>query len=210
MSANILITGGAGFLGSVMIPELLKQGHRVKVVDNLLYGQHTLFSLCADPNFDFVRGDAREESLMKELVAEADVVIPLAAIVGAPSCKADPWLATSINLEAIQLINRLRSNKQLVVYPTTDSGMRSAPTPSSAPSLQPRSSLPSTSASASTSKPNSPARARVPFPSSITASKPSRNSSKCLRPRFVSPSRSRFCFLFSRARYRPIRQPLLR
>jgi len=122
MSANILITGGAGFLGSVMIPELLAKGHKVKVVDNLMYGQHTLFSLCADPNFDFVRGDAREESLMKELVAEADVLIPLAAIVGAPGCKADPWLATSVNLEAIQLINRLRSNQQLVVYPTTNSG----------------------------------------------------------------------------------------
>jgi len=120
--SKILITGGAGFLGSVMIPELLSRGHQVKVIDNLMYGQHTLFSFCADPNFEFVLGDAREEALLREHIKDADVLIPLAAIVGAPGCKRDPWLATSVNLEAIQLLNKIRSKQQLVVYPTTNSG----------------------------------------------------------------------------------------
>ena len=122
MSAKILLTGGAGYLGSVMVPELLAAGHHVKVLDNLMYGQHTLFHLCAHPNFDFVFGDARDESTMRELVKEADVLLPLAAIVGAPACDRDPWLGESVNLGAVQLINRLRSPNQLVVYPTTNSG----------------------------------------------------------------------------------------
>ena len=122
MSAKILLTGGAGYLGSVLAPELLAAGHRVKVLDNLMYGQHTLFHLCSHPGFDFVFGDARDESTMRELVKEADVLLPLAAVVGAPACDRDPWLGESVNLGAIQLINRLRSPRQLVVYPTTNSG----------------------------------------------------------------------------------------
>ncbi len=122
MSTKILLTGGAGYLGSVLVPALLAEGHQVKVVDSLLYGQHTLFHLCSHPGFDFVYGDAREESLMRELVKDADVLLPLAAIVGAPACDRDPWLGRSVNLEAVQLINRLRSPRQLVVFPTTNSG----------------------------------------------------------------------------------------
>ena len=116
------MTGGAGYLGCEMIPALLRAGHEVTVVDNLMYGQHVLFNLCAEPGFDFVRGDARDERLMAELVPKADVILPLACIVGAPACDRDPWLATSVNLEAVQLVNRLRSPSQLVVYPTTNSG----------------------------------------------------------------------------------------
>ena len=119
---NILITGGAGYLGSVMCQRLLEEGHRVTVLDNLTYGAGSLFHLCADPAFDFVTGDARDESALAPLLKDADVVIPLAAVVGAPACDRDPWLATSVNLEAIQLLNRLRSQDQLVVYPTTNSG----------------------------------------------------------------------------------------
>ena len=116
------MTGGAGYLGCEMIPALLGAGHEVRVVDNLMYGQHTLFHLCAEPGFDFVRGDARDERLMAELVPQADVILPLACIVGAPACDRDPWLATAVNLEAVQLVNRLRSPSQLVIYPTTNSG----------------------------------------------------------------------------------------
>jgi len=116
------MTGGAGYLGCEMIPALLRAGHEVCVVDNLMYGQHTLFHLCAEPGFDFVRGDARDEQLMAELVPQADVILPLACIVGAPACDRDPWLATAVNLEAVRLVNRLRSPSQLVVYPTTNSG----------------------------------------------------------------------------------------
>ncbi|MEM7204409.1 MAG: NAD(P)-dependent oxidoreductase [Planctomycetota bacterium] len=120
--SKILLTGGAGYLGSIMIGRLLEEGHEVMVVDSLLYGQHTLFHYCANPKFDFVHGDARDEALMQRLVKDADVILPLAAIVGAPGCKRDPWLATSVNLEAVQLVNRLRSKDQLVVFPTTNSG----------------------------------------------------------------------------------------
>jgi nucleoside-diphosphate-sugar epimerase len=87
-----------------------------------MYGQHSLFHLCANPAFDFIEGDVRNEDLMQRLIKEADVIIPLAAIVGAPACKRDPWLTTSVNLEAVQLINRLRSPQQLVIYPNTNSG----------------------------------------------------------------------------------------
>lgn len=122
MSARVLVTGGAGYLGSEMVPALLAQGHKVTVVDNLMYGQHTLFHLCSNPDFEFVFGDARDESLMAEQVQAADVIIPLACIVGAPACDRDPWLASSVNLEAVQMVNRLRGPSQLVIYPTTNSG----------------------------------------------------------------------------------------
>jgi nucleoside-diphosphate-sugar epimerase len=94
----------------------------VTSVDSLVYKQHGPFHLCANPCFEFVRGDARDEGLMKRLIAHADVLVPLAAIVGAPACDLDPLLARSVNLDAIRLLNKLRSPKQLVVYPTTNSG----------------------------------------------------------------------------------------
>jgi len=119
---KVLVTGGAGYLGSVLCERLLDGGHEVVVIDNLMYQQQTLFHLCANPDFDFMVGDARNESLMTDLVKRADVIIPLAAVVGAPACDRDPWLARSVNLEAIRLINRLRSPRQLVIYPNTNSG----------------------------------------------------------------------------------------
>jgi nucleoside-diphosphate-sugar epimerase len=122
MSLRILITGGAGYLGSILTEHLLRAGHRVTVVDSLIFGQSPLFHLCADPNFEFVRGDARDERLMSSLVPDADVIIPLACLVGAPLCDRDPWTARSVNLDAVRLVNRLRSPRQLVVFPTTNSG----------------------------------------------------------------------------------------
>lgn len=122
MKQNVLITGGAGYLGSILTEHLLAQGCRVTVLDSLIYGEQNLNHLCADPRFDFVRGDARDESVLQPLLRQADVVIPLAAIVGAPACDLDPYLATSVNREAIALICRLRSREQLVIYPTTNSG----------------------------------------------------------------------------------------
>jgi nucleoside-diphosphate-sugar epimerase len=111
-----------GYLGSILCEHLLDAGHQVTTVDNLMYGQNSLFHLCANPRFEFVFGDARDERLMKDLVGKADVLIPLAAVVGATACDRDPWLATSVNLEAVRMINSLRSRDQLVVYPTTNSG----------------------------------------------------------------------------------------
>jgi nucleoside-diphosphate-sugar epimerase len=122
MAERVLVTGGAGYLGSILCEHLLDAGYRVTVVDSLMYGQSSLFHLCAHPDFEFVRGDVREEDFMQRLVKETDIIIPLAAIVGAPACKRDPWLAKSVNLEAVQLINRVRSPQQLVIYPTTNSG----------------------------------------------------------------------------------------
>lgn len=119
---RVLVTGGAGYLGSVLCEHLLDAGYQVTVVDNLIYQQHGLFHLCANPRFQFVFGDARDEDLMRRLIKNADVLIPLAAIVGAPACDLDAGMAKSVNLEAILSLNRLRSSNQLVVYPTTNSG----------------------------------------------------------------------------------------
>ena len=122
MSARILVTGGAGYLGSVLCERLLDAGFQVTAIDHLLYGQANLFHLCANLNFEFIVGDARDEALMARCVREADVIIPLAAVVGAPACDRDPLLTRSVNLDAIRLVNRLRSAGQLVLYPTTNSG----------------------------------------------------------------------------------------
>ncbi len=122
MTINVLVTGGAGYLGSILCEHLLNGGYRVTVIDSLIYGQNSLFHFCANPAFNFIMGDVRDEETMHPLIKEADVIIPLAAIVGAPACKRDPWRAKSINLEAIQLVNRLRSPQQLVIYPNTNSG----------------------------------------------------------------------------------------
>ena len=122
MKPHVLITGGAGYLGSILTEHLLAAGHRVTVVDNLLYSQTPLFHLCANPNFDFVFADARDERVIDDLVKKSDVIFPLACIVGAPACDRDPIQASSINLDAIRLILRLRSKNQLLVYPTTNSG----------------------------------------------------------------------------------------
>lgn len=122
MAINVLITGGAGYLGSVLCEHLLNKKYQVTVVDNLIYGECNLFHFCSNPNFDFVYGDVRNENLMKNLLINADVIIPLAAIVGAPACDRDPLMAKTINLDAILMINKLRSSSQSIVYPTTNSG----------------------------------------------------------------------------------------
>src|SRR5579871_1511603 len=122
MGNKILVTGGAGYLGSILCEHLLAAGHKVTAIDSLMYLQPSLFHLCANHDFNFVFGDVRDERLMAPLIKDADVLIPLACIVGAPACDRDPISARSINVDAIKLVNRLRSKEQLVVYPTTNSG----------------------------------------------------------------------------------------
>jgi nucleoside-diphosphate-sugar epimerase len=117
-----LITGGAGYVGSILTEHLLRCGDKVTAVDTLMYGDHCLFQFCEDQNYEFVFGDARDERIMKGLVAKADVIIPLAAIVGAPACARDPHLAKSTNFDAVVLANKLRSTSQLVIFPNTNSG----------------------------------------------------------------------------------------
>ena len=105
-----------------MVGHLLRCGHQVTVLDNLMHGQPGLFQYCQSPGFEFIRGDARNESLMREAIAGHDVLIPLAALVGMPICDRDPIAARTVNYDAIALLNRLRSKEQRVVYPCTNSG----------------------------------------------------------------------------------------
>jgi nucleoside-diphosphate-sugar epimerase len=119
---SILVTGGAGYLGSILVPELLAAGHRVTVLDNFMYQQNSLAQLCAHPNFDVVNGDARHEPTLKTLVAKADYVFPLAALVGAPLCEKDPIAATSTNRDAVATLSRLMSTEQRIIMPITNSG----------------------------------------------------------------------------------------
>lgn len=119
---RVLITGGAGYLGSILSETLLSRGYAVTVLDSLLWGSASLLHLCSNSQFEFVRGDARDEATVSRLLASADVVLPLAALVGAPLCDRDPWTARGTNLDAIRMLLRLRSPRQLVIYPTTNSG----------------------------------------------------------------------------------------
>jgi nucleoside-diphosphate-sugar epimerase len=121
MSYNILVTGGAGYLGSTMVPDLLNAGHKVTVLDNLMYKQTSLNHVCINPNFSVVKGDIRVESVIAPLMKKADVIIPLAALVGAPMCTHDPVGATTINHDAISLMIKLLSKDQIVLMPTTNS-----------------------------------------------------------------------------------------
>jgi nucleoside-diphosphate-sugar epimerase len=117
-----LVTGAAGYIGSILCEHLLDAGYQVTALDSLIFNEHNLFHLCANPRFEFVFGDARDERLIAGLVKEADVIVPLAAIVGAPACDRDIDLARSVNLDAVRMLARLRSASQLIVYPTTNSG----------------------------------------------------------------------------------------
>ncbi|MBF0162457.1 MAG: NAD-dependent epimerase/dehydratase [Magnetococcales bacterium] len=121
MSYHILVTGGAGYLGSTMVPALLQAGHKVTVLDNFMFRQTSLNHCCHDPNFSVVKGDIRIERVMAPLLKKADIIIPLAALVGAPLCNLDPVGATTINHDAITLMIRLLSPQQLVLMPTTNS-----------------------------------------------------------------------------------------
>src|SRR5262245_12452613 len=124
MAERVLVTGGLGYIGSVLCEHLLKAGFHVTALDNLLYGtgQQGLYHLCADPAFDFVKGDVRDKQVLRQAVRHADVIVHLAAIVGAPACDRDPLLATSVNLDSARLLGRLCSPNQLVLYPNTNSG----------------------------------------------------------------------------------------
>ena len=119
---NILITGGAGYIGSVLAPHLLQAGHNVTVLDNFLFGQATLLDCCRHEGFRVVRGDCRDEAIVRPLLAQADVIIPLAALVGAPMCANDTIGARTINQEAVEMLCRLASPAQRILMPVTNSG----------------------------------------------------------------------------------------
>ncbi len=119
---SVLITGGAGYLGSILTPALLAEGHRVTVLDNFLFGQASLNHLCSDPNFEVHRGDARDAAVLEPLLKTADIIIPLAALVGAPMCDADKTGAGSTNRDAILTLIRLAGRQQRILMPVTNSG----------------------------------------------------------------------------------------
>jgi nucleoside-diphosphate-sugar epimerase len=119
---NVLITGGAGYLGSVMTPALLAAGHRVTVLDAFIFQQNSLSEHCLNPGFDVHRGDARDERLIKDLAPKADVVIPLAALVGAPVCNFDETTAVTTNRDAVLMLLKHLSSEQRLLMPITNSG----------------------------------------------------------------------------------------
>ena len=119
---KILITGGAGYIGSVLTPILLAKGYEVTVLDSFMFGQNSLADCCQYDKFHVVRGDCRDESLIKKLLKDSDVIIPLAALVGAPLCSRDNIGTRTINYEAVQLICDLASKQQRILMPVTNSG----------------------------------------------------------------------------------------
>lgn len=119
---RILVTGGAGYLGSVICERLLAAGHHVTALDNLMHGEPGPLHLASHERFEFVLGDARDEMTLFRLMGEADVILPFAAIVGMPACTREPRLARSVNFEAVRMLERIRGRGQLVVFPTTNSG----------------------------------------------------------------------------------------
>ncbi len=121
-SKSVLITGGAGYIGSTLVPELLRFGYKVTVLDIFMYNQNSLLECCANKNFEIVRGDARDESVVKPLLKNVDYIIPLAALVGAPLCNRDKTGAVTINRDAVGLIVKLASKEQRIIIPTTNSG----------------------------------------------------------------------------------------
>jgi nucleoside-diphosphate-sugar epimerase len=120
---RILITGGAGYLGSVITQKLLESGYNVVVLDKLIFNQLSLLPYTSNPNFKFVYGDVRDTNLLKKLVDESDTIIPLAAIVGFPACDADPKLAHEINFEQIKnIVDWIKGTDKKILYPNTNSG----------------------------------------------------------------------------------------
>ena len=119
---NILVSGGAGYIGAILVPIFLRNGFQVTVLDNLAYGQTSLLDCCSNPNFDFIRGDICDFGLVNDLLPKFDVVIPLAAIVGAPACDRNAMLTRLVNYDAHMNIIGNLSTDQRVVFPTTNSG----------------------------------------------------------------------------------------
>jgi nucleoside-diphosphate-sugar epimerase len=118
---KVLITGGGGYLGSTLTKHLLEAGYTVTVLDNLMYGQLSLLHLFGNPKFHFELGDVRDKKLLQELVSLNDVIIPLAAIVGMPACKANPELTVAVNYQQIADVLEVLRDDQKLILPNTNS-----------------------------------------------------------------------------------------
>lgn len=119
---KILVTGGAGYIGSILVPALLDAGYQVTVIDSLMYRQNPLLECCSNPDFRFIRGDVCNKNLVSSLIPQFDIILPLAAIVGAPACDIRMSLARMINYEVPKIMAEKISVSQKVIFPTTNSG----------------------------------------------------------------------------------------
>jgi nucleoside-diphosphate-sugar epimerase len=119
---KILVTGGAGYIGSVLVPRLLEDGHDVTVVDSFMYGQTSLLDCCINPRLTIIRRDVRDQTTLAPLVAHADAILPLACLVGAPLCDKDPVAAKGVNHDVIRWMAEQLSRQQMLIFPSTNSG----------------------------------------------------------------------------------------
>jgi len=119
---KVLITGGAGYIGSVLAKTLLDEGHEVRVLDNFRYNQNSLLDCCFSDNFSIMRGDCRDKDTLSKAIKDVGVIIHLAALVGAPICNADQIGAQTTNFDAVKLLLSLRSKDQKILFPCTNSG----------------------------------------------------------------------------------------
>ena len=119
---KILVTGAAGYIGSILVPTLLRKGYEVVALDSFMYNQTSLLDCCNDSKLTIVRGDARDRELVSQNLQKCDTIFPLACLTGAPLCAKDPVGAKTVNFEAVKMVLDLRSRDQFVIFPTTNSG----------------------------------------------------------------------------------------
>jgi nucleoside-diphosphate-sugar epimerase len=124
---RVLVTGGAGYVGSTLVPMLLEQGHRVRVYDCLKFGGHGLLPCCEYRTFELVKGDIGDPDGLKKALDGIDAIVHLAAIVGYPACKKEPHLAQAVNVEGTRLLLQLRKPDQKVIFASTGSIYGSIP-----------------------------------------------------------------------------------
>ena len=118
---KVLITGGAGYIGSTLIPILLDKGYEITVIDNLMFGGDCIVPFFRNKKFKFIKGDIRDDKIIKKIIKKNDVIIHLAAIVGYPACRKDPQLAESVNTEGTKILSSNLSKNQLILFGSTGS-----------------------------------------------------------------------------------------
>jgi nucleoside-diphosphate-sugar epimerase len=127
LAMRILVTGGAGFVGSTLVPMLLEQGHRVRVLDNLKFGGHGLLPCCQNRFFELQKGDVCDPAAARKSLDGIDAIIHLAAIVGYPACKKEPQLAQSVNVDGTRNLLAHRSPDTKFLFASTGSIYGSIP-----------------------------------------------------------------------------------
>lgn len=119
---RILVTGAAGYIGSILVPQLLRHGYQVIAMDNFIYNQTSLLDCCYDENLEVIRGDARDKDLVSRCLKRVEAIFPLACLTGAPLCAENSIGAQTVNFDAVRMILDLRGKDQPIIFPTTNSG----------------------------------------------------------------------------------------